>query len=48
MMDAIEALEIWQASRRLLLNAKTMVRMRWLQFKGDHRLFSLRYRSERR
>jgi hypothetical protein len=48
MMDAIEALEVWQASRRLLLNAKTMVRTRWLHFKDDHRLFSLRYRSERR
>jgi hypothetical protein len=48
MMDAIEALEVWQASRRLLLNTKTMVRTRWLQFKDDHRLSSLRYRSERR
>ena len=48
MMDAIESSEVWQTSRRLLLNAKTMVRMRWLQFRDDHRPFSLRYRSERR
>ena len=48
MMDAIESLEVWQATRRLLVNAKNMVRTRWLQFKDDHRLFRLRYRSIRR
>src|SRR4051794_3598296 len=48
MMVAVEALEVWQASRRLLLNAKTLVRTRWLQFKDHRRLFSLRYPSERR
>lgn len=48
MMDTIKSLEVWQASRRLLLNAKTMVRRRWRQFKDDHRPFSLRFRPERR
>src|SRR6476620_3713805 len=43
MMDAIQSLEIWQASRKLLVNARNMVRARWVQFKHDHQLFRIRY-----
>ena len=43
MMDAIESLEAWKASRRLAKNAARSVRTRWLQFKraqASHRLQS--------
>src|SRR6476620_6881152 len=33
MMDVIESLEVWRASRRLVANAAALVRARWLQFK---------------
>ena len=33
MMDVIESLEVWRASRRLVANAASLVRTRWLQFK---------------
>jgi hypothetical protein len=48
MMDVIESMEVWQASRRLLISAKNKVRTRWLQFKLDHRPFRFGYRSEGR
>ena len=52
MMDVVESLEVWKASRRLASNAARLVWMRWLQFKrarGSHRLQtrSLRYAAPR-
>jgi len=46
MMDVVESLEIWKASRRLAADARQMFRTRWLQFKHArrfHPLRSLRY-----
>jgi hypothetical protein len=52
MMDVVESLEIWKASRRLASNAARFVRTRWLEFKrarASHRLHfrSLRYAHSR-
>jgi hypothetical protein len=33
MMDALESLEVWKTSRRLLNHAARLLRTRWLQFK---------------
>jgi hypothetical protein len=33
MMDAVESLEVWKASRRLANRAAQIVRVRWLQLK---------------
>jgi hypothetical protein len=33
MMDVVESMKVWQASRRLVANADYMVRTRWLQLK---------------
>ena len=41
MMDVIESLEVWRASRRLVANAASLVRTRWLQFK--YAWFVLKY-----
>ena len=46
MMDVVESLEVWKASRRLAADARQMLRTRWLQFKHAqrfHPLRSLRY-----
>src|SRR3989440_12914274 len=45
MMDVIESLEVWRASRRLVADAARMVRARWSQFKRARRLSRLRYHS---
>jgi hypothetical protein len=42
MMDLVESMEIWTASRRLADNAANLFRVRWLQFKRVHHL---RFRS---
>ena len=52
MMDALESLEVWKASRRLANHAARLLRTRWLQFKrahGSHRhqFRSLRYAEPR-
>src|SRR5712672_4645243 len=50
MMDVVESLEIWKASRRLAADARQMFRTRWLQFKHAqrfHPLRSLRYSKPR-
>jgi hypothetical protein len=36
MMDLVESMEVWQASRRLLENTAHLLRTRWLQFKRVH------------
>ena len=33
MMDQVESMEVWQASRRLVANTAQLLRTRWLQFK---------------
>jgi len=35
MMDAVESLEVWKASRRLAYTRGQLVRARWLQFKNS-------------
>ena len=45
MMDAVESMEVWQASRRLAANAARMVRTRWSQYKRAQRLSRLPYHS---
>jgi len=50
MMDVVESLEVWKASRRLAADARQMLRTRWLQFKHArrfHPLRSLRYSKPR-
>ena len=52
MMDVVESLEVWKASRRLASNAARFVRTRWLEVKrarASHRLHfrSLRYAHSR-
>jgi hypothetical protein len=39
MMDVVESMEIWRASRRLVANAGHMVRTRWLQLKQARRTY---------
>ena len=46
MMDVIESMEVWKASRRLVADAARMVRTRWSQFKRARRLSRLRYHSK--
>jgi hypothetical protein len=36
MMDLVESMEVWQASRRLVENTARLLRTRWLQFKRVH------------
>jgi hypothetical protein len=38
MMDMVESMEVWKASRRLAENAGHLLRTRWLQFKRVHHL----------
>jgi hypothetical protein len=38
MMDLVESMEVWKASRRLADNAAHLLRTRWLQFKRVHHL----------
>jgi hypothetical protein len=38
MMDLVESMEVWKASRRLAENAANLFRTRWLQFKRDYHL----------
>ena len=48
MMDVVESMEVWRASRRLLANAASMVRTRWLQLKqarGPYPFPSIRHHS---
>lgn len=45
MMDAVESMEVWKASRRLAANAARMVRTRWSQYKRAQRLSRLPYHS---
>ena len=45
MMDAVESLEVWKASRRLVANAAHMVRTQWSQLKRGQRLSRLPYHS---
>jgi hypothetical protein len=47
MMDAIESMEIWRASRRLVNHAVHVLRMRWLQFKRVKASYRLQFRSPR-
>jgi hypothetical protein len=45
MMDVMESLEVWKASRRLAKNAARSVRTRWLQFKRAQASHRLQFRS---
>ncbi len=45
MMDVIESMEVWKASRRLAADAARMVRTRWSQYKRARRLSRLPYHS---
>jgi hypothetical protein len=38
MMDLVEAMEVWKASRRLVESTARLLRARWLQFKRVHHL----------
>jgi hypothetical protein len=38
MMDLVESMEVWKASRRLAEHAGHLLRTRWLQFKRVHHL----------
>jgi hypothetical protein len=47
MMDAVQSMEVWRASRRLAANAAHLVRTRWHQFKYTQRSHPFRFvRSE--
>src|ERR1700688_4648660 len=45
MMDVVESMEVWRASRRLAANAARMFRTRWSQHKRAQRLSRLPYHS---
>jgi hypothetical protein len=47
MMDVIESMEVWKASRRLVKNAARILRTRWLQFKRAKASYRLQLRSPR-
>jgi hypothetical protein len=47
MMDVVESLEVWKASRRLASNAARFMRTRWLEFKRARASHRLHYRSLR-
>jgi hypothetical protein len=38
MMDLVESMEVWKASRRVVENTAHLLRTRWLQFKRVHQL----------
>jgi hypothetical protein len=44
MMNAVQSLEVWKAARRLVTNARSLLRARWLQFRQDRRFSHLRLR----
>src|SRR3984893_10599162 len=47
MIEAVESMEVWRASRRLAANAAYLVRSRWLQFNHAQRSHPFRFaRSE--
>jgi hypothetical protein len=43
MMDVVESMEVWKASRRLAAYAARMFRARWIQYKRVHRSSRLHY-----
>ncbi len=45
MMDVIESMEVWRASRRLAADAARMVRTRWSQYKRAQKFSRLPYHS---
>src|SRR6266436_1951462 len=45
MMDVVESLEVWRASRRLAADAARMFQTRWSQYKRAQRLSRLPYHS---
>jgi hypothetical protein len=45
MMDVVESMEVWRASRRLVADAARMVRTRWSQYKRAQRFARLPYHS---
>jgi len=47
MMDALEAMEVWKMSRRLVDEAVRILRTRWLQFKRARALYRLQFRALR-
>jgi hypothetical protein len=47
MMDALEAMEVWKMSRRLVDEAVRILRTRWLQFKRAKALYRLQFRALR-
>jgi hypothetical protein len=47
MMDALEAMEVWKMSRRLVDEAVGILRTRWLQFKRAKALYRLQFRALR-
>jgi hypothetical protein len=44
MMNAVQSLEVWKAARKLVTNARSLLRARWLQFRQDRRFSHLRLR----
>jgi hypothetical protein len=42
-MDIVESMELWKASRRLAANTARMFRTRWIQYKRAHGSFRLHY-----
>jgi hypothetical protein len=47
MMDVIEALEVWKASRRLVKHTVQLLRLRWQQWKRAHAHHRFQFRSMR-
>ena len=47
MMDALEAMEVWKMSRRLVDEGVRILRTRWLQFKRARALYRLQFRALR-
>jgi len=43
MMDVVESMEVWKASRRLAADAARMFRARWIEYKRVHRSSRLHY-----
>jgi hypothetical protein len=44
MMEVVETIEVWTASRRLAANAARMLRIHWLQLKHAQRSHPFRFR----
>jgi hypothetical protein len=47
MIDVLESLEIWKASRRPAKNAAHMLRTRWIRFKHAQEAYRVQFRSLR-